>query len=45
MHLASNKYLSYSLKEATIEKENFKLDLCDLPSDETIFRINPSYKH
>jgi len=43
--LASNKFLSCHFNEAEIEKENYKLELDDVPSEATNFKISPSYKH
>jgi len=45
LHLASNKFLACYFVEADIEKENYKLELADVPSDATNFKISPSFKH
>jgi len=45
LHLASNKFLSCRFLEADVEKENYKLELEDIPSEATNFKILPSYKH
>jgi len=45
LHIASNKFLSCHFREADIERENYKLELMDTPSEATNFKISPSYKH
>ena len=45
LHIASNKFLACSPQEAEIDRENYKIELVDAPSDKTIFKISPSYKH
>mgnify|MGYP000934468064 FL=1 len=45
LHVASNKFLSLVNKEADIERENLKLELVEQPSEWTIFKIGPSFKH
>jgi len=45
LHLASNKFLAYRFVGAELEKENYRLELVDVPSEATTFKILPSYKH
>ena len=45
LHIASNKFLACHFKEADFERENYKLELVDIPSEATNFRISPSFKH
>lgn len=45
IHLDSFKYLACWDLEADNEKENFKLQLDDYPSDRTIFKFLPAYNY
>lgn len=45
MHISSNKFLACNYFEADEEKENFKLELDEYPSDNTCFRMMPAYLH
>ncbi|CAD8210359.1 unnamed protein product [Paramecium octaurelia] len=45
LHLSSNKFLACNYFEADEEKENFKLELNEYPSDNTCFRLVPAYFH
>jgi len=45
LHLASNKFLACHFVEAQVEKENYRLELVDVPHEATNFKILPSYKH
>ena len=45
LHVASNKFLCLFSKEADIERENYKLELVEYPSDWTVFKFSPSFKH
>lgn len=45
LHLASNKFLSCTYQEADQEKENFRLELVQYPSDMTCFKFLPAYIH
>jgi len=45
LHIASNRFLACHFKEADIERENYKLELMDTPSEATNFKISPSFKH
>lgn len=42
-HIASNKFLSGSLEKAGLEKENFKLELSEYPSEDSYFKFLPNY--
>ncbi|EGR27977.1 MIR domain protein [Ichthyophthirius multifiliis] len=44
-HLASNKFLVCNYSESVIEKENFKLELQQFSSQNTIFRFINSYSY
>jgi hypothetical protein len=37
MHVATNRFLSLSNREAKEEKENFRLELVEYPSSKTVF--------
>ena len=45
LHVASNKFLACNYLEADVEKENFKLELNEFPSENTCFRFLPAYQH
>ena len=45
LHVASNKFLCLHNQEADIERENFKLELVQYPSEWTVFKFSPSFKH
>ena len=45
LHVASNKFLSLLNQEAELEREHFKLELVDYPSEWTVFKFVPSFKH
>ncbi|CAD8066638.1 unnamed protein product [Paramecium sonneborni] len=45
MHVATNRFLSLSNKEAKEEKENFRLELVEYPSSKTIFQLQPAFVH
>jgi inositol 1,4,5-triphosphate receptor type 1/inositol 1,4,5-triphosphate receptor type 3 len=45
LHVASNKFLACNYFEADIEKENFKLELNEFPSENTKFRFLPTFQH
>ena len=45
LHIASNKLLACHFVEAEVEKENYLLELVDVPCEATNFKIMPSYKH
>lgn len=46
MHVISNKFLVFRPGiEADIEQENYKVELADYPSQQTLFKISPCFKH
>ena len=45
MHISSNKYLACNYTEADGERENFKLELNEFPSDCTCFKLVAAFTH
>ncbi len=45
LHVASNKFLKFTVEEADIEKENYKLELDEFSNEATIMKFLPCYKH
>ena len=45
LHIASNKFLSCNYAEADFEKENFRLELSEYPSENTFLKFLPVYTY
>lgn len=45
LHIATNRFLACNFNEAETERENFKLELNEFPSDKTAFQLLPAFTH